>query len=132
MGSADIVPGVSGGTVALVLGIYDRLITNISLGARGLKQLLTGDFSTFRETLTEIEWAHPDDAATAVAVDLGAAGPSAPRAAAGVIAELIARARQVALEAVDGPEVVVADVLAVGRVTELLTAAHTKVTGGAW
>jgi putative membrane protein len=56
MGSADIVPGVSGGTVALVLGIYDRLITNISLGARGLKQLLTGDFGNFRETLTEIEW----------------------------------------------------------------------------
>jgi putative membrane protein len=56
MGSADIVPGVSGGTVALVLGIYDRLITNISLGARGLKQLLTGDFGNFRVTLTEIEW----------------------------------------------------------------------------
>jgi putative membrane protein len=56
MGSADIVPGVSGGTVALVLGIYDRLITNISLGARGLKQLLTGEFGNFRSTLTEIEW----------------------------------------------------------------------------
>ncbi|MBU01905.1 MAG: DUF368 domain-containing protein, partial [Halieaceae bacterium] len=26
MGAADIVPGVSGGTVALVTGIYDRLI----------------------------------------------------------------------------------------------------------
>lgn len=82
--------------------------------------------------LTEIEWVHPDDAATAVAVDLGTAGPSAPRVAAGVIAGLIARARQVALEAVDGDEVVVADILAVGRVTELLTAAHTKVTGGPW
>jgi putative membrane protein len=33
MGSADIVPGVSGGTVALVLGIYDELIHNISQGA---------------------------------------------------------------------------------------------------
>ena len=30
MGSADIVPGVSGGTVALVLGIYTRLVTAIS------------------------------------------------------------------------------------------------------
>ncbi len=30
MGSADIVPGVSGGTVALVLGIYERLVTAIS------------------------------------------------------------------------------------------------------
>jgi len=30
MGMADIVPGVSGGTVALVLGIYQRLITAVS------------------------------------------------------------------------------------------------------
>ena len=30
MGMADIVPGVSGGTVALVLGIYERLVTAIS------------------------------------------------------------------------------------------------------
>ena len=56
MGAADIVPGVSGGTVALVLGIYDRLIGNIRRGARGLKQLLTGDIAGFRRTLAEIEW----------------------------------------------------------------------------
>ena len=30
MGLADAVPGVSGGTIALLLGIYDRLIENIS------------------------------------------------------------------------------------------------------
>jgi len=56
MGSADIVPGVSGGTVALVLGIYDELIHNISQGAHGLKQLLTGDVTGFRHTLRTIEW----------------------------------------------------------------------------
>ena len=56
MGAADIVPGVSGGTVALVLGIYDRLINNVRLGGRGLKQLLTGDISSFKETLVRIEW----------------------------------------------------------------------------
>ena len=56
MGSADIVPGVSGGTVALVLGIYDELIHNISRGAHGLKQLLTGDLAAFRLTLRSIEW----------------------------------------------------------------------------
>jgi putative membrane protein len=56
MGSADIVPGVSGGTVALVLGIYDELIQNISQGAHGLKQLLTGDVAGFRATLRSIEW----------------------------------------------------------------------------
>ncbi|MEZ5739406.1 MAG: DUF368 domain-containing protein [Burkholderiaceae bacterium] len=30
MGAADIVPGVSGGTVALIMGHYDRLVTAIS------------------------------------------------------------------------------------------------------
>lgn len=30
MGAADIIPGVSGGTVALILGIYHRLVTAIS------------------------------------------------------------------------------------------------------
>ena len=30
MGGADIIPGVSGGTVALVLGIYERLVTAVS------------------------------------------------------------------------------------------------------
>jgi len=30
MGGADIIPGVSGGTVALILGIYQRLVTAIS------------------------------------------------------------------------------------------------------
>lgn len=30
MGAADIIPGVSGGTVALILGIYERLITAVS------------------------------------------------------------------------------------------------------
>lgn len=44
MGAADIVPGVSGGTVALVLGIYERLLAAIS-GFDGelLKRLLRGD-----------------------------------------------------------------------------------------
>ena len=56
MGAADIVPGVSGGTVALVFGIYDRLIRNIRVGARGLKQILTGDFAGFRQTWRDIEW----------------------------------------------------------------------------
>ncbi|MDX2380217.1 MAG: DUF368 domain-containing protein [Acidimicrobiia bacterium] len=56
MGTADLVPGVSGGTVALVLGIYERLILNIRTGAAALRQLITGNWSTFRSTLREIEW----------------------------------------------------------------------------
>lgn len=40
MGGADIIPGVSGGTVALILGIYQRLITAISHCDTRLFQLL--------------------------------------------------------------------------------------------
>jgi len=40
MGSVDAVPGVSGGTVALVLGIYDELVTAISHCDHHLLQLV--------------------------------------------------------------------------------------------
>lgn len=41
MGGADIIPGVSGGTVALILGIYQRLITAIShCDARLIRMIL--------------------------------------------------------------------------------------------
>ncbi|MEM9513898.1 MAG: DUF368 domain-containing protein [Actinomycetota bacterium] len=56
MGMADIVPGVSGGTVALIVGIYSQLIDNVRLGARALKQLLTGELGEFRTTIGRIEW----------------------------------------------------------------------------
>ena len=40
MGAADVVPGVSGGTVALVLGIYQRLISSVRDGAKVLGRLV--------------------------------------------------------------------------------------------
>ena len=40
MGAADIVPGVSGGTVALIVGIYTRLVTAISHVDRHLLKLI--------------------------------------------------------------------------------------------
>ena len=42
MGGADIIPGVSGGTVALILGIYQRLVTAISRFDGTLIKLLAG------------------------------------------------------------------------------------------
>ncbi len=53
MGSADIVPGVSGGTIALVLGIYDKLlnaVSSISLNVFREKIL----FFDFKGALSEI------------------------------------------------------------------------------
>ncbi len=56
MGAADIVPGVSGGTVALVLGIYERLIHNVHTGAQALKGLLQGDLGVFKSRFIDVEW----------------------------------------------------------------------------
>ena len=43
MGAADVVPGVSGGTIAFIVGIYDELIDSIkSINAQSLKKLFTG------------------------------------------------------------------------------------------
>ena len=54
MGSADIVPGVSGGTIALITGIYERLIYAISrIRFSFLKPLVKADFSDFKEKLVE-------------------------------------------------------------------------------
>ena len=41
MGSADVVPGVSGGTMALILGIYERLLSAIkSVNSSVIKDLI--------------------------------------------------------------------------------------------
>lgn len=48
MGAADIVPGVSGGTMALICGIYEKLISSIkSLGTADALALFTLDFKRF-------------------------------------------------------------------------------------
>jgi putative membrane protein len=56
MGAADVVPGVSGGTVALVLGIYQRLIAVVTDGSHALGRLLRGDLRGFGERLRAIDW----------------------------------------------------------------------------
>lgn len=56
MGAADLVPGVSGGTVALLLGIYDRFIGAIR-GIAGIGgRLLRGDISGARSKFKEADW----------------------------------------------------------------------------
>jgi putative membrane protein len=56
MGAADVVPGFSGGTVALVAGIYERLVANVRQGARGLALLLRGRPLDALRALAAIEW----------------------------------------------------------------------------
>ena len=45
MGAADVVPGVSGGTVAFITGIYDELLRSIGAVPNAIAPLLKGRFS---------------------------------------------------------------------------------------
>ncbi len=56
MGAADVVPGVSGGTVALVFGIYTPLVAQVRQGARALAQLARGRVGRFLLALARIDW----------------------------------------------------------------------------
>ena len=56
MGAADVVPGVSGGTVALVLGIYKKLISSIRNGSSAIGRLGRGDAKGALDALRAVEW----------------------------------------------------------------------------
>ena len=48
MGAANVIPGVSGGTIALITGIFERLINSIkSFNFKAIKLLFTGKFKEF-------------------------------------------------------------------------------------
>ncbi|MDD2491073.1 MAG: DUF368 domain-containing protein [Bacteroidales bacterium] len=52
MGAADVVPGVSGGTIAFLTGIYTELLSSIkSINFNNLKLLFKGKFREFSESV---------------------------------------------------------------------------------
>jgi len=56
IGSADLVPGVSGGTVALVTGIYPRLVSAVDSGALAAGRALKGDFRGALRAAGRLDW----------------------------------------------------------------------------
>jgi putative membrane protein len=56
MGTADLVPGFSGGTVALVAGVYPRLIANIRATARVLSLLLSLRLRSLPGAFRALDW----------------------------------------------------------------------------
>lgn len=56
MGAADIVPGVSGGTIALIFGIYGRLIESVRAGSSALGNLAKLNFSGFKQWMGRVDW----------------------------------------------------------------------------
>ncbi len=58
MGVADIIPGVSGGTIALITGIYERLVFGIrDIDFKFLLFAIKGDFKRAKENFLDIDLA---------------------------------------------------------------------------
>ncbi|MDQ3937387.1 MAG: DUF368 domain-containing protein, partial [Chloroflexota bacterium] len=74
MGGADVIPGVSGGTVALIVGIYERLIRSIRMGASALVALVRLDRGGAMSRFRQVEWrlVLPLGAGIATALVIGA------------------------------------------------------------
>ena len=50
MGAANVIPGVSGGTIAFITGIYERLISALKgIDLTAIKMFFTGKFKEFAE-----------------------------------------------------------------------------------
>lgn len=56
MGAVELVPGVSGGTVALVLGVYERLVDSAGHVVTALRLALTGRRAAARSELARVHW----------------------------------------------------------------------------
>ena len=56
MGAADVVPGVSGGTMALIVGIYERLIDGIHEAVHGAVSFARGDRAEGVASLRAVPW----------------------------------------------------------------------------
>ncbi len=56
MGSADLVPGVSGSTVALLGGLYERFLGELKKLSSALRALLLGRWQRTRTHLSSVEW----------------------------------------------------------------------------
>ena len=48
MGAADVIPGVSGGTIAFIMGIYDKFVASLAaINSEAVKLFFTGKFKEF-------------------------------------------------------------------------------------
>ena len=110
MGAADVVPGVSGGTVALLLGIYSRLIDTVRAGAGVAGALLRGRWSETWDRLRSFDWWFAVPLVAGIVVAFAALAPvihdllvEEPEAMAGLFFGLVAASVVVAWKLVERP-----------------------------
>ena len=72
IGVADLVPGVSGSTVAVLLGVYERLLTAVKDGAGACADLLRGDPRGAARRLRRLDWTLVIPVGAGVGVAVGA------------------------------------------------------------
>ncbi|WP_419842306.1 DUF368 domain-containing protein [Candidatus Poriferisodalis sp.] len=68
MGAADVVPGVSGGTVALLLGIYDRLVAQVAHLSTSASAALRGHVRLAFRMAAQAEWSFLAALAAGIAI----------------------------------------------------------------
>jgi len=56
IGTAEVIPGVSGGTIALIVGIYERIIASAAAASRALGALFTLRLKDSKEQLRQIDF----------------------------------------------------------------------------
>lgn len=75
IGFAEVVPGVSGGTIALIIGLYETLIASAAALVKGVLNLLRGRSDEARRFFAQVHWRViiPVGLGMAAAVVIGAA-----------------------------------------------------------
>jgi putative membrane protein len=57
IGTAEVIPGVSGGTVALVVGVYERIIGSAAALVTAIVNLLRGSSTEAKSSAKQVDWA---------------------------------------------------------------------------
>jgi len=56
IGIAEVIPGVSGGTIALIVGIYERIIGSAANAVEAFALLLRGNLQEAKVAARQIDW----------------------------------------------------------------------------
>ncbi|MGA1718124.1 MAG: undecaprenyl phosphate translocase family protein, partial [Aquiluna sp.] len=56
IGTAEVIPGVSGGTIALIVGIYERVIGSAASAVEAFLLLLRGKLQEAKVAARQIDW----------------------------------------------------------------------------
>ena len=57
IGTAEVIPGVSGGTVALIVGVYERIIGSVAALVTAVVNLIRGNFKEAKAFVKQVDWA---------------------------------------------------------------------------